>query len=188
MSGGRNSFSMTVDTSGLDEMLEIMGERSEEAVRPAAQAMAQVFYDEVKRNVAKLGRVTGNLESAIYQAFSNDRSGEGRATYHISWNHRKAPHGHLVEFGYMQRYKMYRDSEGRIRPMVRPGMDGQSPPSRRASQAEKDAYYVPLPGGPRHVGARAFVRNAFNERVKQAAIHAAEGELLKRLFGGGEWS
>lgn len=188
MSAGQNSFSLKVDTSSLDELIENMGERADEAARPAAQAMAQVFYDEVKRNVAQIGRVTGNLERSIYQAFSKDNSGESRATYHVSWNHRKAPHGHLVEWGYMQRYKMYLDSEGNVRPMVRPGMESTPRPSRRASRSEKDAYYVPLPGGPKQVGARPFIRKAQNERVIQAAIYAAEGKLLQHLFGGGEWN
>ncbi len=176
------SFSLKVDTTGLDAMMDGLVGDAEEAARPAAQAMSQVFYDAVKTNVGKLGRVTGNLDRSIYQAFSQDNSGEGRATYHISWNHRKAPHGHLVEFGYMRRYKMYLDGRGNVRPMVRPGMDGTRRPGRRASQAEKDAYFVPLPGGPEHVGARAFVRSAYNETVISAAKEAAEKELYRRIL------
>lgn len=181
MSG--NAFSVRVDTSSLDALMDELADEADEVARPAAQAMAQVMYDEVKRNVSKLGRVTGNLDRSIYQAFSADNSGEGRATYHVSWNHKKAPHGHLVEFGYMRRYKMYLDNSGNVRPMVRPGMDGRRRPGRNASQAEKDEYFVPLPGGPQHVGARAFVRSAYNERVIEAAKEAATKELYRRLTG-----
>ncbi|NLZ12373.1 MAG: HK97 gp10 family phage protein [Alcaligenaceae bacterium] len=188
MSGGANSFSIKVDTASLDSWLTSMDERVDEAVRPAAQAMAQVFYDEVKRNVGKIGRVTGNLESSIYQAFSKDNSSQTRVTYHVSWNHKKAPHGHLVEYGYMRRYQMYLDGQGNVRPMVRPGMDGQSRPKRRASQAEKDAYYVPLPGGPKQVAARPFVRPAMNSSTIEMAIAAAQNKLVSYIFGDAQWN
>lgn len=85
--------------------LDIMGD-IQAAIRPAAQAGAQVFYDEVKRNVASLGKKTGNLDSAIYQVYSNDNSGPLRATYQIGWNTKKAPHGHLIEYGHKQYYKV----------------------------------------------------------------------------------
>ncbi|MNS19685.1 hypothetical protein D3C72_514080 [compost metagenome] len=182
MSSGRKSFSISADLSSLDRLLDQLGDEVEAATRPAAQAAAQVLYDEVKRNVAGIGKVTGNLERSIYQAFSASNSASGKATYHVSWNHRKAPHGWLVENGHMQRYRSYQDNQGRVRTMVRPGMDGTLRPGRRASQAEKDAYYVPLPGGPRHVAARPFVRPAQASFPK--ALEAAEAELLKRINGG----
>lgn len=182
MSAGRNSFSIKMDTSSLDALLDELGDRAEAAVRPAAQAAAQVLYDEVKRNVASIRRVTGNLDGSIYQAYSQGNSAPGKATYHVSWNSKKAPHGWLVENGHMQRYMYYQDNQGRVRPMVRPGMDGKPRPGRRASQAQKDAYYVPLPGGPRHVAARPFVRPAQASFPK--ALDAAEAELLRRINEG----
>ncbi|WP_066339262.1 HK97-gp10 family putative phage morphogenesis protein [Azohydromonas lata] len=154
------SFSMKADIDSLLQAVGGMQERAEAAARPAAQAAAQVLYDAVRANVARIKKHTGNLDRAIYQAFSIDNSGPGRATYHISWNARRAPHGHLVEYGHMQRYVYYKGNDGQIRPMVRPGMDGTPKPKQRASQAVKDAYYVPLPGGPRLVAARPFIRPA----------------------------
>lgn len=97
-----SGFAIKVDLSGLG--LDALPGDADVAVRPAAQAGAQVLYEEVKRNVSRIKRKTGNLASAIYQAYSADNSGGGRAAYHISWNARKAPHGHLVENGYLQRY------------------------------------------------------------------------------------
>jgi hypothetical protein len=173
---------MGVDLGGLNRLLDSLGVAAEEAARPAAQAAAQVLYDDVNANVAKLGRVTGNLAGAVYQAFSRDNSGPGRATYHISWNAKKAPHGHLVEYGFLQRYVLYRANDGTVRPMVRPGMDGQKKPGRKASQAVKDAYYVPLPGGPRQIPAHPFVRPAV-AKFRQAAA-AAETELLRYMNEG----
>lgn len=90
---------MKFDASSLNAALDKMNDGIKDQVRPAAQAGAQELYDEVKANVAKLGRKTGNLDASIYQVFSQDNSSYGRATYHVSWNARKAPHGHLLENG-----------------------------------------------------------------------------------------
>lgn len=177
---GNNTFGIESELSGLNVFLEQLEGAAAEAIRPAAQAATQVIYDRVKSNVRALGRETGNLDKSIYQAFSPEKSKTGqRAEYHVSWNHKVAPHGHLVEYGYLQRYRYYRDNQGRVRPMVRPGMDGRPPPSRRASQEQKDAYYVPLPT-PKQVPGKAFVRSA--EGSLPDAYLAAEDELISRLL------
>lgn len=182
---GNKTFGIGVDLSGLDDMLGQLEDGAAEAVRPMAQAAAQVFYDRVKTNVRALGRVTGNLEESVYQAFSPEKSQDGKvAEYHVSWNHKKAPHGHLVEYGYLQRYRYYQDNQGVVRPMVRPGMEGRKRPGRRASQAEKDAYYVTLPA-PIQVPGKAFVRSA--EGSTAEAMKAAENELVRRLFEMGSY-
>lgn len=106
-------FSIKVDMSrlGMDELVA----GAEKAARPAAQAGAQVVYDQVRANVARIKRHTGNLASSIYQAYSPDNSNPGQATYHISWNARRAPHGHLVEHGHLMRYRVVRDARtGRL--------------------------------------------------------------------------
>jgi HK97 gp10 family phage protein len=163
---------LSVDLSGLNTMLTDMGERAEEAARPAAQAAAQVLYDEVRRNVAAIPRKTGKLAQSIYQVFSQTNSGDGRATYHVSWNHRKAPHGNLVEFGHIQRYVTYMGSDGTFYVAKRPESRGKPKPRRGASQAVKDAYYVPLPA-PKQVPPQSFVRKAQN-KFPQAAEAAAD--------------
>lgn len=111
-------------------------------VRPAAQAGAQVFYDEVRTRVAAMGSGpekaaaeagiqvgTGNLLRSIYQAYSEDKSGPSKAAYVISWRTGKAkkgaggltiaPHGHLVELGHRRKYKVYKRG-GRWYTRVRP--------------------------------------------------------------------
>lgn len=177
---GSNTFRIGFDTDDLQQYLDQLGKDAEEAIRPAAQAAAQVLYERVQINIKALGRVTGNLDRSIYQAFSPENSAKGqKAQYHVSWNHTKAPHGHLVEYGYLQRYRYYQDNQGRVRPMVRPGMDGKPPPGRRASQEQKNAYYVTLPT-PRQVPGKAFVRNA--AAAMPQAYLAAEEELLRRVL------
>jgi hypothetical protein len=176
---GKNSFSIDVDTSGLDSLMDELSVQAEEAVRPAAQAAAQVLYEAVKQNVNGIGKKTGNLANSIYQVYSQQNSNEGRATYHVSWNHKKAPHGHLVEYGHIQRYATYVGKNGKWYTAVRPEARGKPKPRRKATQAEKDAYYVLRPGGPAQIAARSFVRRAASAFPK--ALDAAEAELLKRM-------
>jgi HK97 gp10 family phage protein len=164
--------------ASLEQLLDDLGDKADAAARPAAQAASQVLYDEVQRNVAAIPQKTGKLASSIYQVYSQDNSGEGRATYHVSWNHRKAPHGQLVEFGHIQRYATYLGKDGNFYIAVRPEMRGKKKPSRTASQAVKDAYYVPL-AAPKHVAAQAFVRRAV-VKFPQAEAAAAD-ELMKAM-------
>lgn len=177
LTGGK-SFQIRADTSGLEDYLDALAEDAQEAIRPAAQAGVQVLYDQIKANVAQLGRVTGNLENSIYQYYSDENSQDGvRASYNASWNHKKAPHGHLVEYGYLQRYQYRPDGMG---PMVRAGMEGKKKPGRRASQAEKNAYYVTL-DTPKHVPGKFFVQRA-GDSAMERAYKAAEEVLFNRIM------
>lgn len=144
-----------VDTAGLSSMLQQMNEKVNGAVRPAAQAAAQVLYDNVKGNVARIGKVTGNLGNSIYQVYSKKNSSETKATYEVSYNRQKAPHGHLVEYGHIQKFKRYI------------GKDGNWYTNKNA------------PITPKQVGARPFIRPAithFNE-----AMDAAKDRLIEEL-------
>ena len=112
-----STFSVNVNTAGIDALMNGLAGSADEAARPAAQAGAQVFYDEVKRlapkskkghwfhgtsfkiNGKKYWFESGTLSRAIYQVYSRDKSGAGVATYHVAWNHQKAPYGFMVEFG-----------------------------------------------------------------------------------------
>ena len=175
-------FIMEVDMADFNRLVDRLEVNISEAIRPAAQAAAQVFYDEVKRNVGQLKTYTGNLNKSIYQVYNKAISVEGKvAAYDISWNKTKAPHGWLVERGHLQRYRYYQNAQGQVRPMVRPGMDGRKKPSKRASQATKDAYYVTLPS-PIQIPGKAFIRKAKDK--ENAAIAAAKQTLLAVLAGG----
>lgn len=138
------------------EVIGELGDEVRKAVRPAAQAGAQVIYNEVKRNVAGIGRKTGNLANAIYQAFSKDNSGELFSTYHVSVNHKKAPHWHLVEYGHLMEYAAYIDARGHWR------TDKSRPLAT-----------------PKQVAAKPYIRPAAAKLG--AALAAAEQELYERL-------
>lgn len=178
MSRGRNTSTLSVDTSGFESLLSDLGDATEEVVRPAAQAGAQVLYDAVKGNVSKIGKVSGNLAASIYQAYSRDNSGPVTATYHVSWNHTKAPHGGLVEFGHWQRYQVVQTRAGKWVTVIRPEKVGTPKPKRRASQAEKDAYYLPRPGGPVYVPGKAFMRGAL-AAVPTQVVDAMRGKIFE---------
>lgn len=81
---------------------------TEKVLFTGAATMARVIYDEVKLNTTapKLGTKTGNLNSAIYWVKSPEESTPVSKVYKISWNKRKAPHGHLIEFGHFMPYKV----------------------------------------------------------------------------------
>ncbi len=178
---GKNTVNMAVDLGAFNDMISELEEDIQAAVRPAAQAGAQVFYDAVVRNVNALGKKSGNLAGAIYQAYSEQNSGPGKATYHISWNASKAPHGGLVEYGHIQRYAVNLAKDGKWYTLVKPSMRGKPKPKRNASQAEKDAYYILRAGGPRQIAAQPFIRPAFYRQGE--AIAAVEKKFFEVLRG-----
>lgn len=150
------SVKVSFDLFALDAAVDALEQRLHAAARPAAQAAAQVLYDRVQRNVSRLGRVTGNLAGSIYQVYSKDKSSPERAVYHISWNTKKAPHGHLLEYGYVRRFKVFVGPDGKWRTVK--------------SQ--------PL-AAPVQVAAHPFVRPAAAEMPR--ALEAARAELVRRF-------
>ena len=175
---GQNTktFAIDFDLQAMEDLIDSDVAAIEAAVRPAAQAGAQVLYEAVQRNVASIGSKSGKLAKAIYQAYSAANSGPMQATYHVSWNHTKAPHGALVEFGHVQRYATYLDEAGNWKTAVRNVHGPIKRPGRKASQAAKDAYYVPLKGGPKVVAARPFIRPAM------ALFPQAQAAMVERLL------
>lgn len=157
------SFGMSLDLVGLSRTLQADAQVIAEATRPAAKAGSQVLYEAVLRNVATIRSVTGNLKASIYQVHADEDSGKGRSTYYTSWRTSKksglprAPHGHLVEFGYLQRYVVTKD------------------PKTGRFYTHKDK---PLPT-PVQVPARPFVRPAVALQPK--ALEAAERRFLEVL-------
>ena len=101
-----------VDKANLAAQVQAMEQRFRDAIRPASYAGAQVYYREVKMHVP---RDSGLLADSIYMAHSEDNSTPGmHETYHVSWNKKRAPHGHLQEFG---------TSRMAARPFLRPAYE-----------------------------------------------------------------
>lgn len=151
-------FTMRLDLDDLNDYVGALEEQVEAAARPVAQAGAEVLYRAVMRNVNALGKVTGNFAASIYQAYAKNESGPGHAVYDISWNHRKAPHGHLIEDGFIQKFKVYLGKDGKWytnkkAPLPAPVQRAAKAPVRRAAsaipeaEAAMEAKFYELVGG-----------------------------------------
>lgn len=155
---GSKSFHIDVDTNGISQAIRALEEGVQEAVRPVAYAGARVIYERVLMNVAGIPVLTGNFSRSIYHAFSPEKSKDGvSAFYHVSWNHKVAPHGRLVEWGYVKRYQSYIDQRGEW-------------------VTDKKR---PRKGGPLHVPGHAPIRRA--QSAFPDAVEAMKDELAKRL-------
>ena len=129
-------ISIAFDFSKIAAKLDIITKAAEQGVRPAAQAGAQVFYEEVKQRVPVSAKAhstkgkkqtftPGTLRKAIYQAFADKESGDGKASYRISWNKSHAFYGRFVEFG---------TSRMAAKPFLRPAYDAARAKALRAVQ------------------------------------------------------
>lgn len=184
---------MKLDASEVIRSLDaLIGKAAGGMTRPIAQAGAQVFADEVKRRAGALTPKTGNLVGSIYQAYSKDKSYRYGSTYNVSWRVKKgglprAPHAHLVEFGYMRRFKINRGPDGRWWTIVRPAMREEyrrkfpyGTPGRM-SLAEKSKYFFRLSADVR-VEARPFLQPAYaaaRDRAVRAMMERANYELVR---------
>ena len=129
-------ISIAFDFSKIAAKLDNITAAAEKATRPAAQAGAQVFYEEVKQRVPMSAKThstkgkkqtftPGTLRKAIYQAFADKESGDGKASYRISWNKTHAFYGRFVEFG---------TSKMAAKPFLRPAYDAARAKALKAVQ------------------------------------------------------
>src|SRR6516225_3327351 len=144
-----DSISIKFDTAKVDAAMNSLKGGVEALTRPAAQAGAQVFYDEMLQlvPVAEKGHTTksgqeiplGTLKLSIYQVYSVDNSRNGHATYHITWNRRKAPHGHLIEYGHWSKkvgkYGPLQPKWTPAHPFQRPAFDNKATAAVEAANA-----------------------------------------------------
>lgn len=153
----RINFDSTALDQALEHMSETATEATRPAAQAGAQilyAEAKVrcpvsekehtFYGRnSKATGVKYTFQPGNLRSAIYQTFSADnsvqggsvasdarpdRTGYSKATYHVAWNHKKAPYGFMVEFG---------TSRAPASPFMRPTFDAMK---ARALEQAKETF------------------------------------------------
>ncbi len=105
------------DQRGIDAQIDAIKAKAEAAIRPAAQAGAQVYYDAVKASAPKSKKghwfhgtsfkstgkkywfESGSLKGAVYQVYAKDQSNKTKAEYQVAWNHRKVPYGFMVAYG-----------------------------------------------------------------------------------------
>lgn len=90
-------------------MAKLAGPLKTSLARSIAVGTGEVLRDEAKLLAPK---ESGKLAGSIYLAFKDGRSSESQVVYSVSWNHKVAPHGHLVEFGHWQPYKVVKLANG----------------------------------------------------------------------------
>lgn len=100
--------------AGLDRLT---GKLRTDLARSMAVAGGTIIRDEAKARAPvgteeKGSIYPGALRDAIYLAYRDGASTEARQMYAVSWNAKKAPHGHLLEFGHWQIYKIARVKGG----------------------------------------------------------------------------
>ena len=106
-----------LNTAKLEAALDRVKAKAESAIRPAAQAGAQVYYEAVKDATpvskadhwfhgtsfktagTKYWFESGSLKNAVYQVYSKNNSSATNAEYQVAWNHRKVPYGFMVTAG-----------------------------------------------------------------------------------------
>lgn len=118
MAGGRGSktFSVTTDLSAFVDLMDDVVKASYDAVIPSAEAGAKIIYQATlqatplgakghwftggrKGGKGRYWFNAGNLRASIYHVLSQDNTGPGYATFHISWNYKKAPYAYMVHNG-----------------------------------------------------------------------------------------
>ena len=109
-----DAFSIRL-TGDLSESLRQYAEEvKQKALRPAAYAMANVFYTEMRMRAPVH---SGLLRDSIYHWHDDKRSTADRQIYAIGPNKRIAKHWHLIEYGTV---KMA------AKPYVRPTFDSRA--------------------------------------------------------------
>jgi len=132
------SVSIKFDDTALQAKLDALRVNLQEAVRPAAQAGAQILYDEVRMRapISTKAHSTkgksqtyqpGNLKASIYQVYSKSNSGDSKASYQISYNQKKAFYGRFIEFG---------TARSPAQPFIRPAYDSKKSAALEASKAK----------------------------------------------------
>lgn len=125
-----------VDVSGVLAGLDKLSNSSLTSLaRSMAVAGGTVFRDEAKRQAPV---EDGVLRDSIYLAYKDGKSTEDSVIYSVTWNSKKSPHGHLLEFGHWQPYRVVKLPNGdwfttkeklaspkwtSARPFMRPALD-----------------------------------------------------------------
>lgn len=110
-----NSVKVSADFSDVFSQLDSIVADAGRFTREVAQAGADVLYNEVRNRAGAMSSKKehwfhgtnkkylfqpGTLRDSIYQVYSKDNSiTDQKATYHVSWNHKKCPYGYMVEYG-----------------------------------------------------------------------------------------
>ena len=112
------AFTTKIDFSASDKLFKALsGEMMQSLGRRMSVTGGVLLRDEAKRRALiaddkqKVER-RGLWASTMYLAFDTDASTKNYIAYKVSWNRLIAKHGHLIEFGHWQPYKVYKAADG----------------------------------------------------------------------------
>jgi hypothetical protein len=155
--------------------LEAFSTLREPIARAMGVAMGQTVRDEAIVRAPELkpgdegydNQRRGQLKEALYLAFDGRRSilNAGHLVYQVSWNAKKAPHGHLVEFGHWMAYKWARGEEGKFYTPLQ---------GTHKVDGRKRGKGYPIDGGGFYVNTHPFLGPAFDAKLPRLGDIATE--------------
>lgn len=163
-----------VDLSGALAGLDRLAGMTTSVARSMGVAAGQAVRDEAK---ARAPVDDGTLRDAIYLAYRDLESTDARVVYQVSWNSKKAPHGHLLEFGHWRYNEIV---NGKALRSLAPGLKrGRGPEDHTGPGA------LPVPVW---TAAHPFLRPAYEATLSRLTdIAAARGrQRLAELLSGKE--
>lgn len=168
-----DGFAAKADMRGVFAGLDKLGgDIATHLARSMGVAGGQVLRDEAKLFAPV---ESGLLKSAIYLAYKENKSSKEQVTYSVTWNAKKAPHGHLVEFGHWRYNKII---NGYPQKSLKPGLTkGNGPQDHEGPGALDKPVWMP---------AHPFLRPAIDSagpRAVQAMIERGKERLPELLQG-----
>jgi hypothetical protein len=173
-----NNRKTSVDMSEVIGGLSRLGEAKEPVARSMGVAMGQTVRDEAKMRAPVLkpgnegydGQVEGTLRDNIYLAFDGRKHllNPNTYTYTVSWNSFRAAHGHLMEFGFEQPYKVAWDGSG----VWYTPLTGEKGAKGRNVGFERE-------GGPKAIEPQPFLGPAFDAKFNILLTVATEAGRKK---------
>jgi len=101
-----------VDLSGAFLGLDKLAGMANSVARSMGVAAGQLVRNEAK---ARAPVDDGTLRDAIYLAYRDGESTDSVVVYSVTWNSKKAPHGHLLEFGHWRTNVLAQGDDGKWR-------------------------------------------------------------------------
>lgn len=103
---------LSFDASDVLKNLGDLADPLYSVARTMGVAVGAAMRDEAKANV---NSETGRLKDAIVVKYAAEDSSTKNVRYVVTWNRKKAPHGHLVEFGHWRTHEVVKLPDGTIR-------------------------------------------------------------------------
>lgn len=173
--------STRIDMSEVLAGLNLLDGAKESIARTMGVAMGAEVRDEAKFRAPVLqpgnegtdGQRPGVLRDAIYLAYDDRRRllNPNAYRYVVSWNAKKAPHGHLAEFGHWMPYQWAKTEDGLY----------YTPIPNNSGKGKQQG--IPIEGGGFSVAAQPFLGPAFDAKLPRLLTIAIQAGRAKFAEG-----